>query len=312
MRDRRTYHRGIRRLLPFLAALVLGAGVRAQQDPLYSQYMFNTLAFNPGYAGSADVLSMMVLSRHQWVGFAGAPNTQTLVVHSPLPGRSMAIGGSLLHDAIGPSRQTSAFMDAAYRIRTGKDTRLAFGLKGGIGFYQADLASLSTVQAESANINISGKVLPNFGFGLYWHSPSSYLGISAPKLLENSIGSDGTVVVNREFRHYFLLGGYVLDVNRDLRFKPSFMLRVVQGAPLSLDLNASFLLRDKVWFGALYRLSSGLGFMAQYRFTDQLIAGYAFDLTTTRIGAYNAGTHEVMISYDLNFNTGRTKSPRYF
>jgi len=312
MRDRRTYHRGMRRLLPLLATLVLGMDVRAQQDPLYSQYMFNTLAFNPGYAGSADVLSVMALSRHQWVGFAGAPNTQTLVVHSPLPGRSMALGGSVLHDAIGPSRQTSAFIDAAYRIRTGERTRLAFGVKGGLGFYQADLASLSTVQAESANINISGKVLPNFGFGLYWHSPTYYLGLSAPKLLENTIGSDGTVVVNREFRHYFLLGGYVLDLNRDLRFKPSFMLRAVQGAPLSLDLNANFLLRDKVWFGALYRFSSGLGFMAQYRFTDQLRAGYAFDLTTTRIGAYNAGTHEVMISYDLNFNTGRTISPRYF
>lgn len=312
MRRRRTYRAAVLRALLLLLCFPPGHGLLAQQDPLFSQYMFNTLAFNPGYAGSADVLTAMALSRHQWVGFAGAPNTQTLVVHSPLPGRTLAIGGSILNDAIGPSQQTSAFVDAAYRIRTGARSRLAFGLKGGIGFYQADLAALSTVQAEPANLNISGKVLPNFGFGLYWHSPRHYLGLSAPKLLENTIGSDGTVVVSREIRHYFLMGGYVVDLNRDLRFKPGFMLRAVQGAPLSLDINANFLLRDKVWFGALYRFSSGPGFMAQYRFTEQLRGGYAFDLTTTRIGAYSAGTHEVMVSYDLNFNTGRTLSPRYF
>lgn len=299
-------------MLLLAVAALRPAGASAQQDPLYSQYMFNTLAYNPAYAGSADVFTMMALSRHQWVGFAGAPNTQTLVLHSPLPGRTLALGGSVVHDVIGPAKQTSAFLDAAYRIRTGERSRLAFGLKGGVGLYQADLASLSTVQVESANLNISGKLLPNFGFGLYWHSPRHYVGLSAPRLLENTIGSDGSVVVSKEFRHYHLIGGYVIDLNRDLRFKPSFMVRAVQGAPLSVDLNANFLLRDKVWFGAMYRLSSGMGFMAQYRFNDQLRAGYAFDLTTTRIGAYNAGTHEVMISYDLNFNTGRTISPRFF
>lgn len=292
--------------------LALPIALRAQQDPLYSQYMFNTLAFNPGYAGSADVFTGMILSRHQWVGFAGAPSTQTLTLHSPLPGQMLALGGSVMHDVAGPAKQTSAFIDAAYRIRTVGDARLAFGLKGGINFFQADIASLSTVDAEPANANISGKVLPNVGFGLFWHAPRYYAGISAPKLLENTINDAGSVIVNREFRHYFVMAGYVMDVNRDLKFKPSFLARAVQGAPLSLDLNANFLLRDKVWFGGMYRLGNGMGFMAQYRFTDQLRAGYAFDLTTTRIGAYNAGTHEVMISYDLSFSQGRTISPRYF
>jgi type IX secretion system PorP/SprF family membrane protein len=297
----------------YVAVLVLsGIRVCAQQDPMYSQYMFNTLAFNPAYAGSADVFTVMALSRHQWVGFAGAPATQTLTLHSPLPGRTLALGGSLMRDVAGPAEQTSAFVDVAYRIRTGKDTRLSFGLKGGINFFRADLASLSTVEAEPANINIQGKVLPNFGFGLFWHSPRYYVGLSAPKLLENTIAQSGTSLVSQEFRHYFLIAGYVMDVNRDLKFKPSLMLRSVQGAPLSLDLNASFLLRDKVWFGAMYRLGNALGFMAQYRFNEQLRVGYAFDLTTTRVGAYNAGTHEIMVSYDLMFTKGRTISPRYF
>jgi len=292
----------------FLAA----PGARAQQDPMYSQYMFNTLAFNPAYAGSADVFSAMALSRHQWLGFDGAPSTQTLSLNSPLPGDKLALGGNLIHDVAGPAKQNSVFLDVAYRIRTGTGTRLAFGLSGGVNFFQADLASLSTVEVDPHNASISGKALPNFGFGLYWHAPRYYVGISAPKLLENKIGDDGLVVTNQEFRHYFLMAGYVMDINMDLKFKPSILLRAVEGAPLSLDVNANFLLRDRVWFGAMYRYGNAFGVMAQYQVNEQLKLGYAFDMTTTKLGAYNAGTHEIMIGYDFKFTKGRTISPRYF
>lgn len=284
----------------------------AQQDPMYSQYMFNTLAFNPAYAGSAEVFTAMVLSRHQWVGFTGAPSTQTLSVHSPLPGNKLALGGNLIHDVAGPAKQNSAFVDVAYRLRTGAGSQLAFGLSGGINFFQADLASLNTVEVDPHNGSISGKVLPNFGFGLYWSSSRSYVGLSAPKLLENTIGSDGSVTTSRELRHYFLIAGYVMDVSQDLKFKPSVMLRAVEGAPLSLDVNASFLLRERVWFGAMYRYGNGFGVMGQYQINEQLRLGYAFDMTTTAIGAYNAGTHEIMIGYDMKFTKGKTVSPRYF
>ncbi len=307
--------RSVRQIFLAVTTLIMvgmAPSAKAQQDPMYSQYMFNSLAFNPAYAGSADVFSAMALSRHQWVGFAGAPSTQTLSVNSPLPGDKLALGGNLIHDVAGPAKQNSVFVDVAYRIRTGADTRLSFGLSGGINFFQADLASLSTVEADPHNGNISGKVLPNFGFGLYWHSPRYYVGVSAPKLLENKIGDDGTVVTSQEYRHYFLTAGYVMDINLDLKFKPSIMLRAVEGAPLSLDVNANFLLRDRVWFGAMYRYGNGFGVMAQYQVNEQLRLGYAFDMTTTKLGAYNAGTHEIMIGYDFKFTKGRTISPRYF
>jgi type IX secretion system PorP/SprF family membrane protein len=299
-------------LVLVVAAMALGGRAFAQQDPMYSQYMFNTLAFNPAYAGSADVFTAMALSRHQWVGFEGAPSTQTLSLHSPLPGNKLALGGNLIHDVAGPAKQNSAFVDVAYRIRTGADTRLAFGLSGGINFFQADLASLSTVEVEPHNANIKGKVLPNFGFGLFWNSPRYYLGLSAPKLLENVIGDDGAVTTSQEFRHYFLIAGYVMDFSQDLKFKPSIMLRAVEGAPLSLDVNTSFLLRDRVWFGAMYRYGNGFGVQGQYQVNEQLRVGYAFDMTTTAMGAYNAGTHEIMVGYDFKFTKGRTISPRYF
>ncbi|MGB3525672.1 MAG: type IX secretion system membrane protein PorP/SprF [Flavobacteriales bacterium] len=296
-----------------LLAMVLSAPkAQAQQDPMYSQYMFNTLAFNPAYAGSADVFTAMALSRHQWVGFAGAPTTQTLSLHSPLPGNKLALGGNLIHDVAGPTKQNSAFIDVAYRIQTGTNTRLAFGLSGGVNLFQADIASLSTVEVDPHNANIKGKALPNFGFGLYWHAPRYYVGLSAPKLLENVIGEDGLVATNQEFRHYFLMAGYVMDISRDLKFRPSILLRAVEGAPLSLDLNANFLLRERVWFGAMYRYGNAFGVMGQYQVNEQLRVGYAFDMTTTKLGAYNAGTHEIMLGYDFKFTKGRTISPRYF
>ncbi len=300
--------------IPLLALLIISGQARAQQDPLYSQYMFNTLAVNPAYAGSADVFTALLLSRHQWVGFAGAPSTQSLVAHTPLPAQNMALGFSLLADKIGPTRQTGFYADYAYRIRTGEDTRLSFGLKGGVNLYQADLASLATVDPDAANVNFRGKALPNFGFGMFWHAPRYYAGISLPKLLENELdASTGSgIVTAAERRHLFLIAGYVIDLNRALRFKPSIMVRRVSGAPLSVDLNANFLLRDRIWLGGMYRFGNSIGLLAQYQVSDQFRVGYAFDLTTNRLGGYNGGTHEVMLNYDFRFFTGRTVSPRFF
>ncbi len=298
-----------------IAALLLAtAGAYAQQDPMYSQYMFNTLAVNPAYAGSADVFTVMALSRHQWVGFNGAPSTQTLLAHTPLPAENMALGLSVLNDKVGPTRQTSAYADYAYRIRTGATSRLAFGLKAGVNLYQADLASLTSVDPDVASVNVKGKILPNFGFGLYWHSQRGYLGASIPKLLENDIDAvnEAGIVTVSEVRHYFLSGGYVVDLDRSVKFKPSFMVRLVPGAPISVDVNANFLFRERIWLGAMYRVGNAFGVLAQYQVNDQFRIGYAFDLTTTKIGAYNAGTHEIMLNYDLRFFTGRTVSPRYF
>jgi len=196
----------------------------------------------------------------------------------------------------------------------GTTSRLSFGLQGGMNMYQADIASLSTVDPDPASMSVSGRMMPNFGFGLYWHGPRAYVGVSAPKLLENDLmdATSGAVTVSTESRHYFLIAGMVFDLGPDMKFKPSVMVRSVEGAPMSLDLNANFLLRERIWFGAMLRPGAGFGVMTQLRITDQLSAGYAFDATTTRIGLYNAGTHELMIGYDLHFSKGRTVSPRYF
>jgi type IX secretion system PorP/SprF family membrane protein len=300
-----------------MLVLALFAGIhslRAQQDPMFSQYMFNTLAFNPAYAGSADVFTAMALSRHQWVGFDGAPSTQTLSLHSPLPVRSLAVGGNIIHDKAGPITQTGAFLDVAYRFKTGETSKLALGLSGGVNLFQAALGDLATVDPDPSNSNLNGEILPNFGFGAFWHAERYYLGISVPKLLQNDLNPDRGAVMTKseEERHYFLIAGYVKDLSADLKVKPSVMARAVEGAPLSMDINLNFLLRNRIWFGGMYRISNSFGVMAQYQFTEQLKAGYAFDMTTTKVGAYNAGTHEIMVGYDLKWTKGNIISPRYF
>ncbi len=296
-----------------LIALMAPKEAKSQQDPLFSQYMFNTLAFNPGYTGTTDVFSIMALSRHQWVGFDGAPNTQTLSLHSPLPNKNISIGGNIITDRLGPITQTGAFASVAYRFQTSPETQLSLGLVGGANLFQAGLGSLETVDDDPSNANINSELMPNFGFGAYWYADRYYVGLSVPKLLQNEFSADGAVLTtSEEERHYFLIAGIVRDISADLKVRPSIMARVVEGAPLSADVNVNFLLRDKIWFGALYRLGNSFGVMAQYQFTEQLKAGYAFDMTTSKLGAYNAGTHEIMVGYDLKFTKGSIISPRYF
>ncbi len=288
----------------------------AQQDPMYTQYMYNTLSVNPGYAGSRDALSITGLLREQWVGIDGAPSTQTLTLHSPIYSDNMGLGLSVINDKVGPIHQTMLFADYSYSIQTTPNAKLAFGLKFGVNILQADLLSLSPNQGgDRAIYNIDNKLLPNVGIGLYYYSDKGYLGVSAPKLLEQMIKeyNDGEVTDNKERRHYFLIGGYVFDLSEDVKFKPSFLLKAVVGAPLSIDMSANFLFRDKLGVGVAHRLDDSFSGLLQYYITPQFRVGYAYDFTMTELRHYNSGSHELMLGYDFMFvDDTRIRSPRFF
>jgi len=308
---------GIKSLLIMLLLMTMGMESKAQQDPMYTQYMFNTLALNPGYAGTRDMLSLMALSRHQWVGFEGAPSTQTVTAHTPVASK-IGLGLSLIHDKVTPTSQTGLYFDYAYRINVSDKAQLSFGLKGGFNHYQFDVNGLHAPQPGSdptLEVPVVSKYLPNFGFGLYLYADKYYFGASAPKLLENKLASGEVEVLGeagKETRHYFFMGGMVFDLSSDVKFKPSFLTKITQASPLSLDLNANFLLREKLWLGVLYRLNDSFGAMVQYQFTPQFGVGYAFDMTTNEMRNYNSGTHEIMISYEFNFKKDKVQNPRYF
>lgn len=290
----------------------------AQQETMYTQYMSNVLSVNPAYAGSKDMLSMNAVSRNQWVGFGdAAPETQTFSIHSPFSKYNMGIGFSLVKDKIDPITQTGFNLDYSYTLNFSRRRYLAFGLKGGINFYSANLDELKLIDPNDAVFmsDVNARFLPNVGVGAYYYTDRFYAGLSAPKLIKNVINPHETVstgYVNREELHLFLMAGYVFDVNRILKFKPHFMVKFVQDAPISIDFSAQFLIYERLWLGAMYRLGDSFGGLVQMQVTNQFKLGYSYDLSINELGAFNNGTHEIMISYDFNFGRGRIKSPRYF
>lgn len=289
--------------------------VYAQQDPMFTQYMFNTLSVNPAYAGSADRLSAVALHRSQWVNFQGAPTTQTITVHSPLRKENISIGGSIVNDAHGPVKQTGFYLDASYRIFMGSK-RLAFGLKAGTNLFTANLLDLNPFIEDdnTFNANISSKMLPNFGFGMMYYSKRFYVGASVPKLLSNKLidGDLPDFVNNKEKQHAFLIAGAVFDISYYTKFKPTILIKAVSGAPIGAEVTGQFLFYEKLWAGLMYRWQDAAGVLLQYEINNRFKIGYAFDYTLSDIRRYSDGTHEVMLGFDLIKGYPGDISPRYF
>jgi len=295
---------------------LVSAKAFSQQDPMYTQYMYNTLSVNPAYAGSRDALSLTGLFREQWIGIDGAPSTQSFVMHSPIYNDNMGLGLSVVNDRVGPIHQTMLFADYSYSIQTTANAKLAFGLKAGVNLLQADLAALHSTQGgDQAIYNVDNRLLPNVGVGVYYYSDKGYVGVSVPKLLQQRIASydNGSLTQDIERRHYFLIGGYVFDLSENVKFKPSFLVKAVQGAPLSVDLTGNFFFNDKFGIGLAHRFDDSFSGLLQYYVTPQFRIGYAYDFTMTELRHYNSGSHELMVGYDFNFvDDTRIRSPRFF
>jgi type IX secretion system PorP/SprF family membrane protein len=305
-----------------LLLVIASSTVKAQQDAMFTHYMYNTLAVNPGYAGSRDALTVTALHRSQWVGFDGAPTTQTLTLHSPMLNNKMGIGLSVLNDKIGPTNTTAFYLDLAYAIKVSEKAKLAFGLKGGINVMKADLNSkvnptLDQQNDPSFESNYKSKILPNFGFGIYYYLPKFYVGVSTPKLLENNFKGNtttGTTNLISEKRHYFLIAGAVFKINDNVDLKPTTFVKVTNAAPIEADLTASFIFNKKFLLGGMFRTGDALGVLIGYNFTDQFHAGYSFDWSYgNKTFKYNQGSHEIMLSYDFIYkDKQKIRSPRYF
>ncbi|MCW0484832.1 PorP/SprF family type IX secretion system membrane protein [Gaoshiqia sediminis] len=312
MTDKNYIRRLIFTLLWFCAVLA----VHAQQDPMYTQYMDNILTVNPAYAGTGRVMNVRALTRNQWVSLDGAPTTHVVSMHTPVGREMMGLGFSFLTDKIGPISQTGAYFDYSYRVAFGFRQYLSFGLKGGVNFYEARLSDLSLVDPNDPifQSDVNQRFLPNVGLGLFFHSDRFYLGLSVPKMLRNTITRSSYTVeqLQKEELHYFLMTGYVFDVNQVVKFKPYFQLKYLNNVPLSVDISTHFLLYDKLWLGAMYRVGDAVGGMMQLQVTDQFKVGYSYDITSSDLNSFNRGTHEILVSYDFVSSRRRAHSPRYF
>ena len=308
----------MKKILTILILSVSGI-LLAQQEAMFTHYAFNTLAVNPAYAGSRDALTITGLHRSQWVGFDGAPTTQTLTLHTPILNDKIGVGLSVLNDKIGPSNNTALYFDAAYRLPVSEQGTLAFGLKAGINIVKQDLTSIETDQSGDASFgeDLTSGILPNFGGGLYYYTQKYYVGVSTPKIMQNEFETGGTTSgtdVATEQRHYFAIAGAVFDLSDKVKLKPTTFLKVTAGAPVELDLSGMFIFNNKYELGGMFRTGDALGVLLGYNINELLRIGYSFDWSYNNTTfKYNNGSHEVMVRYDAIFSSNKKiRSPRYF
>ena len=304
-----------KRFLIFIITLV-AASSYAQQDSQFTNYMYNTVNINPAYAGSRGVLSIFGLHRTQWVGLDGAPVTNTFAVNTPIANSNFGLGVSVINDRIGPSVENAITVDVSYSIKASESYKLSFGLKATANLLDVDFTKLNIFNPTDvlAQNNIDNRFSPNIGAGIYLHSDKTYFGLSVPNFLETEHFDRGQAAssVASERMHFYVIGGHVFDLSPNLQFKPAFLTKMVQGAPLQVDVSGNFLINEKFVLGAAWRWSAAASFLAGFQITDGLYLGYGYDLETTRLANYNSGSHEVFLRFELFNRQSRIVSPRFF
>ncbi len=312
----------IYKIAALLSITLLSFQSFAQQDPQFTQYMYNMSVINPAYATAEEgILNLGGFYRTQWVGFEGAPKTGSFFAHTPINDK-IELGLSFTNDNIGDIvNENNVFADFAYVLPVGVESKISFGVKAGFTFFDAifddfvlQSGNVSTDVAFNENIS---KAFPNIGIGAFFFSNNYYLGLSAPNMLttkhiENENGIKATGVQDI---HFFFTGGYIFDINPNLKFKPAFMAKAVKGAPMAMDITANVLVNEKLEAGLGYRLGDAVSALVNFRITPDLKIGYAYDYTTSNLGNFNSGSHEIFILFNVDlfgFKNGYDRSPRFF
>ena len=288
-------------------------GSYAQQDAQYTQYMYNTINVNPAYAGSRGAMSIFALHRTQWVGLDGAPTTNAVSINTPLNNSRLGLGVSIVNDKIGPTSDNTFSTDLSYTIPTSENVKLSFGLKASINLFNLDVNKLNPAQSGDTRLQgFNNEISPNIGAGVYLHSDKAYVGFSIPNFIETNQYADNEIAVNKEKLNYYLIAGYVMDLSYNLKFKPALLTKMVNGAPLQVDISGNFLFNDKFTLGLAYRWSASVSAMAGFQVSDALYIGYGYDLETTQLDNYNSGSHEIFLRYEIFKNNNKITTPRFF
>ena len=328
-------------ILLALCGFLLGDAF-GQQDPMFTKYMFNSLIFNPAYAGSKDYMYAGFLYRNQWAGVEGAPSTQTATLHSPLRNERVGVGLALINDEIGPTQTVGANLSYAYRIPLDKamKNKLSIGLQGGIENYRANWSMLDIENPDIVFNDSPNEFLPNFGVGVFFYNDNYYLGASVPHLIEYDLRENiQTEIYARQARHYYFTGGAAFPLNGDaLMFKPSFLVKAVGllksqskieafrniGAPVEFDIDLSLLFQQTLWVGTSLRAAVGafgdnptssydsVDVWASVFLKSGLRIGAAYDYPINSFNGATPGTFEVMLGYEFNFKQSKMATPRYF
>ncbi|MEW5675443.1 type IX secretion system membrane protein PorP/SprF [Flavobacterium enshiense] len=299
------------KLITLVLGLVSIVGY-SQQDSQYTQYMYNTVNINPGYAGSRGVFSVFGLHRSQWVGLDGAPTTNAFSLNTPIGDSSFGVGLSFVNDKIGPANENAISADLSYFINVSEDYKLAIGVKGTANLFSIDMNKLRIHDENDPQFqNLDNDFSPNVGAGVYLYSDKFYAGLSVPNFFETKRYKDNSVSINQERLHFYGITGYVFDLGANVKMKPSVLAKVVEGAPVQVDGSLNFLLYEKLTLGAAYRWDAAWSVMAGFQISNSLFIGYGYDMETTRLENYNSGSHEVFLRFEL-FNNSKMLTPRFF
>ncbi|PZR23293.1 MAG: hypothetical protein DI539_03305 [Flavobacterium psychrophilum] len=285
----------------------------AQQDPQYTQYMYNPININPGYAGSRGTTSIFLLHRAQWVGLDGAPVTNSASVNAPV-GRNVGLGVSFVNDKIGPTDTNLLSADFSYTIKVNDDYKVGLGIKGSLQLFNVDFTKLNIYDPSDPRFqtNINNQLTPNVGAGAFLYSDATYLGLSVPNILETQHYEHNEVSVAKERFHVYAMGGHVFDLAYNWKFKPAALAKVVEGAPLQLDITANVLYNDKFTLGVAYRWDAAVSALAGFQVSDKLFIGYTYDTETTALADYNSGSHEIFLRFELFKKYEKVMNPRFF
>lgn len=311
-------------IISYLALLLFASLSYAQQDPQFTQYIFNTATINPAYSGTRGVLSVVGLHRSQWIGLPGAPRTQTLSVHSPIGLGRVGLGANVINDEIGPTQETYFNADFSYTIPTSTNGKLSFGLKAGGRLLDLNFNRLTRDETQRDVLlenSVRNQFSPTVGVGVYYRTEKLYFGLSVPNLLETehfdrsnpNFGAD-TDFLAKERINYYLIGGYVFRLNDDIDFKPAFFSKLVLGAPLQVDVTANFLFYEKLTLGVAYRVSAAFSGIVAFQVSDSTLIGFSYDRETTELGdtTYNDGSFELTLRFELFKKYNRLITPRFF
>lgn len=298
-------------LLIFILVLT-AKDMSAQQDPQYTQYMYNMNVMNPAYAGSKESLSITALYRTQWSGLDGAPETITFSAHSPV-GERVGLGLSAIKDELGPISETNVYIDFSYTLPLGENVKLALGLKAGATFHDVGLTSLELQDPGDPFFSEDiSNVYPNVGAGAFLYTENFYLGLSVPNFLNSIHLDENGLQYGSETQHFFATAGYVFQISDNFKLKPSVMVKSAFDAPISLDGNLNALFFDRFEIGASYRLDDSFSGLVGFQVTDFLRIGYAYDHITSELKGVGSASHEVIVTFDIFFKPRIMHSPRFF
>jgi len=325
--------------------LLLGTlALHGQQEPQYSQFMYNKLPINSAYTGGRDVLSLRALYRDQWTSLDGHPRTAVLSAHSPLKNENIAIGANFVYDQLGVTKQTWISGTYAYRFKLAperkENMKLSLGINAGMLLYKSDLNDLYvTDPTDPAFAENVSRVLPDIGAGIYFYGNHFYAGVGVPNFIKGDLYNKDQIdnlpegISSQRVPHMFGMAGGVIPFGKTgvVKLRPQVMTKsvVAKGykAPFEIDLNASLMFFDIVNVGATYRTTIGNGkeenedllsnpesvdMLLEIWPTKQLLIGYAHDFTLSDLKNYNNGTHEIILGYDFAFEKKRVITPRYF